>query len=75
MANKTKTRIYLVDMKNKKQFLVEAASVEGAVKRALGHQVKGVTIPTPLETLRLQADGATLLTDAAPAQAEGSGAE
>jgi hypothetical protein len=56
------TRIYAVQLKSK-TVLAEATSQEAAVRKATATMVKKVWIPTPLETLRLQQDGATLLTE------------
>jgi hypothetical protein len=61
------TRLYLVELRNKK-FLVEASSKESAIQKATAPSVKKVTIPTPLETSRLIAEGVTMLTSATAGQ-------
>lgn len=59
------TRLYQVTMKSKKKrFLVEATSREHAIRIATDPLVKDVTIPTPLEAIRLQGDGVEILTKA-----------
>lgn len=59
------TRLYQVTMKaKKKRFLVEATSREHAIRIATDPLVKEVTIPTPLEAIRLQGDGVEILTKA-----------
>lgn len=57
----TPTRMYLVRLHQGHPFLVEAISKEQAVQRATAPLIVSVTIPTPLETIRLQHDGAVML--------------
>jgi len=58
-------RIYAVKLKGRNggTSLVEASSQEAAVRKATESLVEKVYIPTPLETLRLQQEGAKLLTE------------
>jgi hypothetical protein len=59
------TRLYEVKMKSKKKrYLVEATSREHAVRIATDPLVLSVTIPTPLEAIRLQGEGVEILTKA-----------
>ncbi len=59
------TRLYQVQMKSKKKrYLVEATSREHAIRIATDPLVASVTIPTPLEAIRLQHDGVEILTKA-----------
>jgi hypothetical protein len=61
-------RMYLVELR-KKKLLVEAISVEAAIKIATAPMVKSCTIPTPLEVARLIRDGVdTIAPSVAPAQ-------
>lgn len=50
------TRMYLVELK-KKNVLVEAISVEAAIKVATAPMVKSCTLPSALEVARLMRDG------------------
>lgn len=62
------TRLYEVKMKSKKKrYLVEATSREHAVRIATDPLVASVTIPTPLEAIRLQGEGVEILTKATAA--------
>jgi hypothetical protein len=72
--SKTPTRIYAVVLRSK-TYLVEARSVEAAVQKATAPSVKKVFIPTPMELLRLQGDGAVLMTSITAAAAEGQQSE
>lgn len=60
----TPTRLYAVQLRTK-VCLVEARSQEAAVQKATAPSVKKVWIPTPMEALRLQNEGAQMMTSVA----------
>jgi hypothetical protein len=67
-------RMYLVELR-KKKLLIEAISVEAAIKTATAPMVKSCTIPTPLEVARLIRDGVETIAPsvASPQPAAGAG--